>query len=119
MRTQRPLFTTDQFLTAIPGSAGIITLIAKRVGCDWHTAKKWITTRPTIQKAYDDECESVLDMAESKLFEAVNTGDLQAVKYLLSTKGKRRGYTERTEVTGADGGAIIINWDGVANDGNN
>ena len=45
-------------------------------------------------------------MAEGKLFKAVQGEDLQAVKYLLSTKGKRRGYTERQEISGPEGGPI-------------
>lgn len=101
----KPLFTAETFLKAIPGSAGIITTIAKRVGCNWHTAAKYIEEYPTIAQAYKDECESVLDMAEAKLYKAVEKGDLQAVKYILSTKGKRRGYVERVEQTGADGKA--------------
>ena len=35
-------YKTQQFLDAIPGTGGIITAIAKRLGCSWHTAKKRI-----------------------------------------------------------------------------
>jgi hypothetical protein len=111
------LFSAEQFTKAIPGSAGIITTIAKRVGCDWHTAKKYIEEYATIRQAYADECEAVLDMAEAKLYKAVEKGDLQAVKYILSTKGKRRGYVERQEVTGAGGGEVKIRI-GVKDDDN-
>jgi hypothetical protein len=103
-------FTAKQFLDAIPKSAGIITTIAKRVGCAWHTAKKYIEATPTVKRAYNDECESILDMAESKLFEAVQSGDAQMVKYILGTKGKGRGYTERHEITGADNEPLKIRW---------
>lgn len=37
------LYTAAQFIEAIPGTGGIISAIAKRVGCDWITAKKYIT----------------------------------------------------------------------------
>lgn len=101
-------YTAQAFIAAIPGSMGIITVIAKRVGCTWHTAAKYIREYPTIKAAYDDECEQILDLAETKLFAAVTNGDLAAVKYILSTKGKKRGYTERTEVSGIDGDAVKI-----------
>lgn len=101
-------FTAKQFIDAIPGSAGIVTTIAKRVGCSWHTCKKYIETYPTIRDAYQDECESLTDYAESKLIEAIKAGDLAAVKYYLSTKGKNRGYSERQEVTGKDGGPVEL-----------
>ena len=96
------------FLDAIPGTGGIVTAIAKRVGCSWHTADKYIKKHPTIQRAYRDECERVLDMAEAKVIELISAGDPQMLRYYLSTKGKHRGYTERQEVTGAGGEPVIL-----------
>ena len=40
----------------------------------------------------------MLDLAEDRLEQAVNRGDFRAIKYVLSTKGKSRGYTERAEI---------------------
>jgi hypothetical protein len=99
----KPLFTQQQFLEAIPGSGGLITAIARKVGCDWHTAKKYILRYATVNQAYQNECESILDVAELELIKAVRNGDLSAIKFYLSTKGKGRGYVERVEQTGADG----------------
>jgi len=104
----KPLFTTEQFMSAIPGTGGIITAIARKVGCDWHTAKKYIDGYATIKRAYQDECETVTDVAELELIKLVKAGDLSAVKFYLSTKGKSRGYVERQEVTGADSGPLTI-----------
>ena len=101
-------YPVELFLKAIPKSGGIIATIAKKVGCDWHTAKNYIYSHPTVKQAYDDECEAILDLAETKLYEAVQNGDAQMIKYILGTKGKRRGYVERTEVTGEDGGPIKL-----------
>lgn len=99
-------YTAEQFIKAIPGTAGIISKIAERIGCAWHTAKKYINKMPTVQRAYQDECDTVLDMAESKLLKAIENDDHIMIRYYLSTKGKHRGYTERKEVTGADAGPI-------------
>ena len=103
-----PPYTAKDFIDAMPGTGGIKTAIARKVGCDWHTADKYIKTYPTVAQAYADECEGVLDLAESKLIQQVNNGEQWAVKYILSTKGKNRGFTERTEVTGADGQDIVL-----------
>ena len=35
------------------------------------------------------------------------------VKWFLSRKAKSRGYVERQEVTGADGGAVVVKWDEI------
>ena len=58
-------FTAEQFIKAIPGTGGVITSIAERVGCAWNTAKKYITEYPTIAQAYQNESERVTDMARS------------------------------------------------------
>jgi len=54
-------------------------------------------------------------MAETGLYKAIREGKDWAIKYILSTKGKSRGYVERQEVTGANGGAIIVDWDSIDN----
>lgn len=104
-------YTAQEFIKAIPGSGAIIQTIANRVGCDWHTAKKWIMQHPTIKRAYDSERESLIDLAEGILIHnlrvarqtqiddgsAYEAGD---AKWYLARKGKDRGYTERTESQG-------------------
>jgi hypothetical protein len=95
--TNQQQFTAKQFIDVIPGTGGIISTIAKRAGCEWHTAKKYIDNHPTIHRAWLDEKELVLDVAESSLITLVKDGDFPAIKYYLSTQGKHRGYTERQE----------------------
>lgn len=107
-REPRSQYSVQQFIDAIPKTGGIISTIAARIGCDWHTARKYIDNHPTIKQVYLDECERVTDLAESQLIAAINNGDMQAVKFYLTTKGKKRGYVERQEVTGADGDALTI-----------
>lgn len=104
---KKNLYTAEQFISAIPKTGGIISTIAKRVGCEWNTAKKYIETMPTVKRAYENECEAVLDMAETELIKALQDGKDWAIKYMLSTKGKRRGYVERQEVTSADGAPLL------------
>ena len=108
----KELFTAKQFIKAIPNTGGIITKIAERVGCAWHTAKKYIEQYPTIQQAYQNECERVLDIAESALIKSITEQEAWAVKYMLSTKGKKRGYVERQELDHSGGiDVTIVDWD--------
>ncbi len=102
-RQQKVKYTATQFIEAIKDSGGIISTIAARVGCAWHTAKKYIEAMPTAKDAYQDEVERVTDLAETKLIQCIKEGDGTMIRYYLSTKGKHRGYTERKEVTGAEG----------------
>lgn len=91
-------YTQSQFLEAIKGSGGIVSTIAKRVGCEWDTAKKWITEKPKLKQAFDNERESILDMAEGVLLKSIQGGDSQDAKWVLSRLGKSRGYVERQEL---------------------
>jgi len=103
----RATYTTAQFIAAIPGSGGIITTIAKRVGCAWSTAKKFILAHPTVARVYQDECELIGDLAETALFKAIKAEDLAAVKFYLTTKARDRGYVQKQEVDVTSAGEPI------------
>ena len=87
-------YKAQQFIDAIPGTGGIISTIAAKVGCAWHTAKKYIDGYPTIQKAYQDECEKVLDLAETVIITSIKNKDEQTAKWYLTMKGHDRGYVK-------------------------
>ena len=122
----KELYTAKQFIDAIPGTGGIVSTIADRVGCKWHTARKYIEEYPTIKEVYNEEIERVIDLAEGVLIQNIQIAAKQAkagrdvdtsdVKWFLSRKAKSRGYVERQEVTGADGGAVLVKWDDENND---
>jgi len=99
-------FTAKQFIDVIPGSGGIIAVIAKRVGCHWHTAQHYIDTYPTIREAYEDECAGVDDLAESTVIKSIRDGDVPTAKWWLE-KRRRDKFATRTEVTGADGKPLV------------
>lgn len=102
-------YAVGDFLPHIAKSGGIISTIARRVGCDWHTAKKYIDRHPTLQRAYQDELQANLDVAESIVVdnlrlqraeqleaqEPVDSGD---ARWFLSTKGRERGYGNKLEL---------------------
>lgn len=50
-----------------------------------------------LQELISEADESLLDFAESKLVEKINDGDTTSLIFFLKTKGKKRGYIERTE----------------------
>lgn len=87
---------------AIDGSGGYITEIAARLKCDWHTAKDYIT-KFGLEEYLKLEEETRLDKAERKLDQQIDAGDTTALIFFLKTKGKKRGYIERQEITGAEG----------------
>lgn len=102
-------YTAKQFIEAIRGSGGIISAIADRVGCDWHTAQKYIATYPSVQAAYQDELEIMSDKAVSTVIKAIEEGDVAAAKWWLSCKRKDE-FGGVVDITTA-GKAIVVNWD--------
>ena len=102
-------YSTETLLEAIKGSGAVVSTIAKRLGCDWNTAKKYINKHKKTQQAFANEEETILDMCESAIYKSVQEGNTQDAKWVLATKGKKRGFTERQEITGADGGDIQLN----------
>jgi hypothetical protein len=46
-------------------------------------------------------------MAQGKLVEKLNSGQDWAVRYVLSTLGKNDGFSDRVELTGAEGEPLL------------
>ena len=107
-RSHKTKHSAEQIIKAISGTAGIVSNLAYKLGVNWHTAKGYIDRMPSVAKAWADECEVALDLAENQMMRAIQGGDGQMIRYLLSTKGKKRGFTERQEHTGADGEEIVV-----------
>ena len=109
-------YTVEQVIDAIRESKGILTVAARKLACSRSTLQRYVSNYPTVAQAVNDERESLLDLAEGSLFEQVRKGNITAIIFTLKTIGKHRGYVERQEVTGADGGAVIVKWDDENND---
>lgn len=106
--TRKQEFTAKQICDACEGTGGIKALVARKLGCDrvtvWRYSKRYKTVRDALRQAD----EALTDVAEAKAYQLINAAYWPAIQYRLKTKGKDRGYTERQEITGADGGDLSI-----------
>ena len=100
-------YSVKQFEAAIPGSGGIITTIARRVGCNWHTAASYLKDSPTLARLYEDEASTIDDLAESVVIKAMQEGDINAAKWWLERR-RRAKFATRHELGGPDGGPVTI-----------
>jgi ACT domain-containing protein len=73
-----------QLIEALEKSLGVVTTAVKIVGIHRSTFYNWYNDDEEFRKEVD------------------SIGDIATIFY-LKTKGKRRGYIERQEITGADG----------------
>ncbi len=97
MGRKRKSFKKTEILEAIKASGGFISTIAERLGCDWHTAKMNIERHDDTREALGNETETQLDLVESKAFVQARNGDGAMIRFILATKGRRRGYGNQQE----------------------
>ncbi len=108
-------YTTAQMIEALREKHGNLSASARFLGCSRDTIRRYIKIYPTVKAVADEERETLIDFAENQLFKQVQEGNITAIIFTLKTIGKHRGYVERQEVTGANGGAIIVDWDSIDN----
>lgn len=88
-------------------SKGIVSSACDAAGIPRSTFYWWLKDDAAFKAAVDDVQEVALDFVEGQLFNKIGTGDTIATIFYLKTRGKKRGYIERTELTGADGKDLI------------
>ena len=105
---RQPLFADDQVAEALRTTGGIRTNAALLLKCSPSTIKRYTDRSEVLASIESEVVEQILDLAESKLVDAINDGNLTAIMFYLKTKGKHRGYTERHQVEGKDGGPVEV-----------
>jgi hypothetical protein len=96
-----------QMLMALDKSLGVVTEAARMINMDPSTHHRWIKQNDAYKEAVMSVKDASLDFAETALFEKMKKGDTAAIIFYLKTQGKVRGYVERNELTGNEGGPII------------
>jgi hypothetical protein len=96
-------------IDAMEKSLGIVTSACKLADVGRTTYYGWYNDDPEFRKAIDDIENIALDFAESKLHALIKEGNPTATIFYLKTKGKNRGYVERTEIATPDDTKMDIN----------
>jgi hypothetical protein len=99
--------TKKAMLAALEKSLGIVTTACKEVGIVRQTHYNWMQNDAEYKEAVESISDGVLDFAESKLHGLIDSGDTAATIFYMKTKGKKRGYIERQELTGPDNQPVI------------
>lgn len=91
------LAAQKKFLEVYDKVGGNVSLACQQANIKSRTTYyRWMK-----EEAFKDEIENInesyIDMAETQLRAAVSRGDMNAVFFLLKTKGKSRGYVEKIE----------------------
>ena len=89
-------------------AAGIRSAAAALLKCSPSTVKRYVDRSEALARIESEIVEGNLDLAESRLLDAINDGNLTAILFYLKTKGKHRGYSERHQVEGKDSGPVEV-----------
>ena len=90
-------------IDALEKSLGVVTSACKSVGLNRSTYYDYYNSDPEFKKSVDELSNIALDFAESNLHKQIKDGNTSATIFYLKTKGKKRGYVERQEITGVEG----------------
>lgn len=108
---ERTKFDKEAFEKAIRESNGVKAAVAAAMKCSRQTVDNALERWPELREQLDTARSSLVAKATSALvadIESANReGHQRAYMFVLRTLGKDEGFTERQEVTGADGAALF------------
>lgn len=94
-----PIYPVDVF-AAIKFYSGNLKNAARALNRPRDSLVRWLKANPEFNQIAADEEEGVLDDVEEIVKEQAKGGDGAQARFLLSTKGKNRGYTTKVESAG-------------------
>lgn len=100
--------TVKEVADAVYAERGFLFYAAKRLGVDPKTIRNYAKKHETVRDAITQARENSKDLAESRMLERIDEGDMSAIIFYLKTQAKDRGYVERQEMTGAEGGKLAF-----------
>jgi len=107
MPRSQPDHTLEEVLAAV-ARGHTVTGTAHLLEVTRPTMYSYCRRWATVAQAIEDERTSLVDLGELGLRKHLQDSQPWAIAFALRTLGKDRGYTERHEHTGPDGGDIPV-----------
>ena len=92
-----------KLVKALEKSLGVVTTACKNVDVARSTFYDWYNADEVFKKEVDSIGDIAIDFAESQLHKQIQDGNPTSTIFYLKCKAKKRGYVERTEITGVTG----------------
>ena len=102
----------ENLLKALEATLGIVSDACKKANVHRSSHYRWLKDDPDYKAAVDAIEDLTLDFAETALHKQIKSGNVVATIFLLKTRGKKRGYIEKTEVehSGEVTSNTVIKW---------
>jgi hypothetical protein len=125
-KQQNATLKKSAMLKALESTLGVVTTACEIVGIDRTTHYRWMNEDEEYKAQVEALTDLAIDFAESQLFELikgahreVSTPDGEVIRiqdapntsatiFYLKTRGKKRGYVERTELAGVSDAPVQI-----------
>jgi hypothetical protein len=104
---ERTAQSKKDVLEALANTSGIVASACKAANVSRMTYYRWYNEDPEFKEKADDIKELQKDFAESLILKKMKEGDTTMLIFYAKTQMKDRGYTERQEITGKDGEALL------------
>lgn len=99
-------YTVQQVARALTVTGGNQSEAARALGTARKVIADYLNRHPELRVLLAEINEAEVDFSEGKLKQLIAAGDKGAIIFHLKCKGKQRGWVERVEHTGKDGGPI-------------
>ena len=86
------------FINSLANNSGHISNTCKAINIGRQTYYNWIEDDNDFKEQCENVSESLLDNAEDKLQKLINDNNITAIIFFLKTKGRKRGYSESTQL---------------------
>src|SRR5215831_11701700 len=94
----RKRVTSAALIKALRDYRGNMASCAREFGVTRQRIQQIVSADAELSAIVDEETETFIDVAESKLYEAIEAGNVVATIFFLKTRAKHRGYIERAEL---------------------
>lgn len=106
----RARISRNRIRKAIPGSGGIISIVAQRAGYSWAAVRDAIRADEELSRMMQDEAETVNDLAELTIVEKIKGGDENSAKWWLA-RTRRSKFGDNVDITsGGQPIKIDVEW---------
>jgi uncharacterized protein YabN with tetrapyrrole methylase and pyrophosphatase domain len=85
---------------------GNMAAVGRALGVTRQGVWDYVQKHEALKEVQKELRETFVDNIESGLYSAAIAGNVTAQIFILKTLGKDRGYVERQEVTGKEGGPV-------------
>jgi hypothetical protein len=91
-------FAAAEVIAALRASKGMVSVAARRLGCEQETVLNYCRRYPTVEAVKREARNEVLDEAELRLWQAIQRDEAWAISFCLKTIGRSMGYGERLDL---------------------